>query len=160
MSGSDFSIEVVRGCLDSARSEEILAFWSARRALSDEEAQRRLPEVVCVLRAGGAMVGVSSVYAANLSLIGERRFWIYRSLVEPAVADRSLAMIAATFDALEREFEIAPGAPIGLCLLLADPEERRRQPEAAWPEPPMIYAGYLADGRQVRIAYFEDAEII
>jgi hypothetical protein len=158
MSASEFSIEVVRRRLDSSRAEEILSFWRARRALSDEESQRRLAEVVCLLRTGGALSGVSSVYAADVPLIAERRFWIYRSLLEPAVADQSPAIIAATFDALEAEF--APGAPIGLCLLLADPEERRRQPEAAWSDPPLIYAGYLADGRQVRIAYFEDAEII
>src|SRR5437588_469864 len=36
---------------------------------------------------------------------------------------------------------------------------RGRFPEAESGDPGMIYAGYLADGRQVRIAYFEKAEI-
>ena len=49
--------------------------------------------------------------------------------------------------------------PVGLCLLISDPEVMRRRPEAVWPGVGMMYAGYLEDGRQVRIGYFEGARI-
>ena len=68
-------------------------------------------------------------------------------------------MISAAYTALDSEFDREPGSPIGLCVLIADPEERRRRPEAEWSEHRMIYVGYLADGRQVRVAYFTDADI-
>lgn len=153
------TIEVVRGRLDRARSDELLTFWAAQSALPDAEAQRRLPEVVCLLRLEGALAGVSSVQAADVALIGARRFWIYRNLLAPPATDRMPDLIRATFNALEAEFDGSRGSPIGVCVLISDPEERRRRPEAEWSDPRMIYAGYLADGRQVRIAYFEDAEI-
>jgi hypothetical protein len=98
------------------------------------------------------------VYEANVALIGNRRFWIYRSLLDQAVADQGLNMVRATFTALQDESGDSSEAPIGLCLLLG-PEERRLRPaEAVWPDPPMIYAGYVGD-RQVRLGYFENALI-
>jgi hypothetical protein len=153
------TIEVVRGALDQQRADDLLSFWRGRRALSGQEAQRRLPEVVCVLRRDGAVVGASSAYESNVALIGNRRFWIYRSLLDQAVADQGPNMVRATFTALEDEFGGSSEAPIGLCLLLSPDERRLRSAEAVWRDPRMIYAGYVGDGRQFRLAYFENALI-
>ena len=151
-------IEVVRGRLDRRRSDELLTFWLERRALSGLEARRRLPEVVCMMRLGGTMVGSSSAYATNIGLIGGRRFWIYRHLLDRVVAEQEKAMIRATFDALQAGFTGESGSPLGLCVLVGE-ELRRRRPEAEWSDPPMIYAGYLPEGLQLRIGYFEGAVI-
>jgi hypothetical protein len=153
------TIEVVRGALDQQRADDLLSFWRARRALSVQEAQRRLLEVVCVLRRDGAVVGASSVYESDVALIGNRRFWIYRSLLDREVADQGPNMVRATFTALQDEFGASSDAPIGLCLLLGPEEFGIRSAEALWPDPRMIYAGYAGDGRQVRLAYFENALI-
>lgn len=150
-------IEVARGRLPGERAEEVLAFWAQRRALPEDEARRRLSEVVCVLRSEGAVAGVSSVYRSDVALIGGRRFWIYRSLVSE---EHALEMIRATFRALDAEFDGEPDSPIGLCALIAPALRRLLPPEAEWSDPGMLYAGYLEDGRQARIAYFRDALII
>ncbi len=152
-------IDVVRGKLDAEREQELLAFWAERRALSGEQARDRLPEVVCTLRLEDQIVGANSVFAADVPLIGGRRFWVYRSLLDPEVADEGPAMIRETFNALAAEFSGGPDEPIGLCLLIGDPQELRRRPEVEWSDPRMIYAGYTDDGRQMRIAYFENALI-
>ncbi|MFL5843365.1 MAG: hypothetical protein ACJ762_01645 [Solirubrobacteraceae bacterium] len=108
--------------------------------------------------AGGAIAGVCSVYAAEVPLVGGRRFWIFRSLLPGAAAEHWPDLVSATFAHLDAEFDGAPDAPVGLCAL-ADATERRRRPQAEWAEPPrMIHAGFL-DGRAVRIAYFADASI-
>lgn len=117
-----------------------------------------MPEVVCLMRRDGAVVGSSSAYAANLDLIGGRRFWVYRHLLDNAVAGEGPAMIRATFDTLAGEFTGQTGSPIGLCVLVG-PELWRERPEAEWSDPRMIYAGYLPEGFQVRIAYFDGAVI-
>jgi hypothetical protein len=83
---------------------------------------------------------------------------VHRSLLPGAASLRFFDLVAASFGALEAEFDGAPGAPLGLCVLLAEPE-RSARPQAEWNDPRMIYAGYLADGRQVRIAYFEGARV-
>jgi hypothetical protein len=149
----------VRGALDAAAAEELVAFWAADGALDEVEARDRLAEVVCVLRGpDGAITGVCSVFAADVALIGGRRFWIFRSLLPGAGREHAFTMIEETFAALDAEFDGAAAAPIGLCVFL-DERERRLRPEAEWRDPRMIYAGYLPDGRQVRIAYFEGARI-
>ena len=162
MSDASFtgSIEVVRGRLSDERADQLVHFWTSQGALDETAARQRLPEVVCVLLDGaGEIAGVNSVYPDNVELIGGRRFWIYRSFLLPAASSESPAMIRAAFGALEQEFDPAAGGPIGLCMLIADPAEMRRRPEAEWADPRMLYAGYLADGRQVRIGYFADAKI-
>jgi hypothetical protein len=159
MSSDDIRIETVWGRLDRARAQELLSFWRRRRALPEAEARGRLTEVVCLLRRRREVVGTSSVYAAQLDLVGGRRFWTYRSLLDAALADHAPDMIRATFTALQAGFDPTAEAPIGLCVLIADPEERRRRPEATWSSPHAVYAGYLQDGRQVRLAYFKGATI-
>jgi hypothetical protein len=159
MEHRDPRIEVVRGQLADRTAEELLVFWSDHSALAGVQAQRRLPEVVCVLREEDRILGASSVFASALPLIGGRRFWIYRSLLAPEAREYFPDMVRSTFNALASEFTGSPGSPVGLCVLLEDAQERRRRPEVEWSDPRTIYAGYLADGRQVRIAYFDGAVI-
>jgi hypothetical protein len=151
---SSTAIEVVRGRLEPSAADELLAFWAAHGVLSGEQARRRLREVVCLLRRGTAIAGVSSAYAADVALLGGRRFWVYRSFLPGDAPAWGPAMIAATFDALEGEFDLEAGSPIGLCLLLSK-AERQLRPDADWYRPPIVYAGYLEDGRQVRAGYFD-----
>ena len=49
--------------------------------------------------------------------------------------------------------------PVGVCVLVDDVELMRRHPEAVWPDTGFLFAGYQADGRQVRIRYFDGARI-
>jgi hypothetical protein len=140
--------------MNDAVAHELLEFWDRERGFGGEEARRRLDEVVCVLRRDGAIAGSNSVYAADLPLIGGRRFWVYRSLLSDAVAGEWPALIKAVYETLDAEYDAdADDAPSGLCVLLTE-HERRARPEADWIDPRLIHAGYLADGRQVRVAYF------
>ena len=154
------TIETVRGGLGRDTGDELLAFWAEHGALTGQQARDRLPEVVCVLRDGsGRVAGANSVFADSVELLAGRRFWVYRSFLAPAAGDAGPAMIAHAFAALEREFEPGGEGPIGLCVLLRDRAEMEARPEAEWTDPRMLYAGYDADGAQVRIGYFSGATI-
>jgi hypothetical protein len=158
--GHSPTIDVVHGRPDDATAEELLAFWAAQGALDAAEARRRLPEVVCVLRAeDGSLAGVCSAFVTDLPLIGGRRFFVLRSLLPGHAREHLFALFEAAYAALDASYDGASGEPIGLCLLLGE-RERRLRPEAEWPNPRTIYAGYLADGRQVRIAYFTAARSV
>jgi hypothetical protein len=151
------AIDVVRGNLADDAANELLAFWAAQGALDETEGHRRLPDVVCVLRGeDGAIAGACSVFGADVPLIGGRRLWMYRSLLPGAAREHFFAMFEAAHRALEPEYDGAPEAPIGLCLALEE-RERIARPQAEWPDPRTIYAGYFADGRQARVAYFSGA---
>jgi hypothetical protein len=154
------TIDVVRGRLSDDVAEEVLRFWAAEGVLEGDQARARLPEVICVLRDdAGEIAGVNSTYPENVALISGRRFWIYRSHLNESVRDAGPAMIKAAFEALESEFDPGQAGPIGICLAIADLAEMKRRPEAEWTDPRIIYAGYLPDGRQLRIGYFAGAKI-
>lgn len=159
---SDLHVDVVRNRLSDERSQQILAFWKAHGALEGQPALDRLPEVVCVLVDGDEVVGVNSVQAAAVPLIGGRTFWLYRRFLAPGLTEQGhdIPMLNEAFAALESEFDDGEGqGPLGLCLMIDEPEIMRARPEAIWPETNMLYAGYGARGQQVRIRYFENAKI-
>lgn len=149
----------MRGRLEPRTAEPLIEFWAEQGALFGERARRRLSEVACVLRDEGRVAGACSVAPAEFALIGGRRFWIYRSLLPGDADEYAEAMVRATFETLEAEFAGEPESPIGLCLLIDEAERRRRSSAVEWLDPWMLYAGYLQDGRQVRIGYFDDASI-
>jgi hypothetical protein len=158
--GFDGTIEVVRGRLRDDRAAQIRDFWTDL-GLGEEEASRRLPEVVCVaLDRAGTLVGVNSVFAAEVPLVGDRSFWVYRSALTPDAAGADAQMTNAAFEALAEGFDPAEAGPVGVCVPVAGAEELARRPEAVWPETELMYAGYRrGDGAQIRIRYFEGARI-
>lgn len=147
----------MRGRLDERVSDELLSFW-ARHGFVGAPARERLGEVVCVLRDRGELAGASSVFKADVELIGWRRFFVYRNLLPGAAARHMTAMIRATFEALdaERSGDEADDEAVGLCLLLDAAARRDLPPEAEWRDPRFFYVGYLPDATQVRVAYFSD----
>ena len=157
----DLEIEIVRGRINDALADRVLQFWSDRGALDEATARQRLAEVVAVLIAGDETVlGVNSVHADRLALIGNRRFWIYRSLIDGSTGEESAdRMFLEAFEALESEFTATGEGPIGIVIPVADQNLMRRRPEAVWPGTELMYAGYLADGRQARLRYFQGARI-
>ena len=146
------TIEVVRGRLTDTRAGQLLRFWATEGLLGEEEARRRLPEVVCVLvDRDDEIQGVNSAFAADVDVVGGRRLWVYRSFLRPSVAPAADAMVAEAYRALRDE--LAAGGPLGLCVLTPDRLDGARPP-AVTRDPPLVYAGRLPDGRLVRVAWF------
>ena len=68
-------------------------------------------------------------------------------------------MIAHAFAALGARLRPRGPGPVGVCVVVRDRAEMERRPEVEWTDPRMLYAGYLADGGQVRVGYFAGATI-
>ena len=154
------SVQTVLGAMTEDLAAAILEYWASNGAFAEEEGREHLGDVVCILVAeSGELVGVNAAHEAEVELIGGRRFWLYRSYLLAEAAEADDAMINGAFDALEAEFDPAGGGPIGLCMPLGDPDEMRGRRELVWPETQLMYAGYLPDGRQLRIRYFDEAAI-
>ena len=156
MSGRGEKIEVVRDALDDQRSEQILRFWVDRGGLTEQVARERLPGIVCLARdESGEIAGVNSVNEA-MPRPPARPMWVYRSLLAEDSAELWTELFTTAFDALDSEFEPSRGGPLGFCVLL-DSSQMRDRPEAIWPEEDLIFAGYMPDGRQVRVRWFWNA---
>jgi hypothetical protein len=79
-------IETVRGGPRGDLADRILDFWSAHGALDADAGRERLDQVVCaLLDESGQVTGVNSVYAEDLPLISNNRFWVYRCYFKRAV---------------------------------------------------------------------------
>ena len=155
------TIEVVRGKLADNRAEQVLDFWARNGTADAPDARERLAEVACVaLDDVGQVVGVDAVREETPPLIGRPSF-VYRSLLADNANGKGLSsrMFNTAFEALEAEFEPTRPGPIGICLLVSDRDEIERRPDVHWPEEGLTYAGHADDGSQVRVRYFEGAEI-
>ena len=158
--GQTTEIEIFRGLTDERRADQLLRFWYEQGALRGEAARERLSQVVCVLVDGdGEIIGVNSVDDEDLPLVGGRRFAVYRSYLLPEAAGAGPAMINAAYDVLDREHASGGPGPIGLCVAVGDAEQALGSADVLQPETDLLYAGYLDDGRQAWIRYFDDAQI-
>lgn len=155
------TIEVVRGGLEPTTGEELVEFWSQHGALTGAAARQRLAEVVSVLRdEEGVVAGANSVFPDRVEVTGGRRFWIYRSFIRPDLKEAEWArMLELAHTALNEEFRATGEGPIGICVPMADAEERARHPEAAWADSPFIYGGRGKDGAPLYLGYFDGATI-
>jgi hypothetical protein len=103
------------------------------------------------------IAGAGSVSAEAVPLLGGRVFWIYGDALYDA-SGTGPKTFSAAFSALEEEFDPSGGGPIGVCVPV-DRAGAERHPEAFWDDTKLLYAGYLADGRQARVRYFWTAEV-
>jgi hypothetical protein len=153
------TIRPTRGELDQSRAGEVVEFLIDEGGLNEEAARRWLSELVCLALQGGRIIGVSAARPGSVGLIAGRPFWIYQSVLSPHAEAHWDEMFNSAFDTLAREFEAGEDDYIGLCVLIDELDVMRRRREAIWTEVELMYAGYLDDGRQVRVRYFWGAAI-
>ncbi len=152
-----YSIETARGRIDAEITAELVEFWTGHGALEAPAARDRAGQVVCLLRdPDGLIVATNSVYPAQVPEIGGWWFWIYRSFApdQPALG-AAPAMVAAARAALSDGFGGEPGEPVGLCWVIDETEAAVDRRSLVWPDSGMLFAGRDAEGRQLRISYFE-----
>jgi hypothetical protein len=153
-------IEVAQTGLTEGRADRVLGFWADQSGFEGPAARARLDEVLCVLlEEDGGIAGVNSVYEDAVPLIGNRRFFVYRSLLVPDAAADWEALLIAAFTELDRRYDPNGPGPGGICVPVSDPAQVALHPEALWPQSMMTYAGRLPDGTQVRVRYFMEGKI-
>jgi hypothetical protein len=86
----------------------------------------------------------------QVEMIGGRRFWVSRDAPPEAINE--------AFAALEEESDQDGDGPLGVCVVFG-PEQVAGRPQAVWPDNHLLHAGFDAEGRQVRIRYFDDAAV-
>jgi len=148
--------------LKSTDAAAIRAFWIEQRALVEEdEISRRLGEVVLhACTADGRIAAVCTAVTRTPPALGQPVYY-WRTFVGSAW--RSTKLVRALLNrscALLGEYAKASGYPcIGILLELENTRfgETLRRPE--WSNPDFVYLGRAAGGRELRIHYFEDAEL-
>ncbi len=160
MAAAEHEIEVVRGRPSVARADQIIRFLTEHAGLKAHEADGILAQVVSVaLDDEGEVAGVDTARQAAIPLIGGRKFWLHSADTRPGFEGSVPALERVAFELFDENFDPGGDGPIGLCVLVTDPERMAERPEAEWSDPRMFYAGYVDGGAQVRIGYFDGAKI-
>jgi hypothetical protein len=98
------------------------------------------------------MGGEPTFEPREVDLLGGRRFWVHDGLL-------TAEQIPESFARLEAQSEPGGRGPLGICLRVEADRAAAASPLAVWPDTELLHAGFDADGRQLRIRYFDDAAV-
>ncbi len=112
---------------------------------------------IAAMSSGGEETGIARGAPVREEMIPlvDRWFWVYGE----GFGELDEAAFNTTFEELGRDFHPGGPGPVGVCVTVDDRELIEQRPEPVWPGTDLLFAGYLPDGRQLRIRYFWGATI-
>jgi len=159
--------EMIPGCelrpawrLNDERIEaDAIAFWTRLGILPVGVApEQRAKELVAVVYKNGALFGVQTARIERVEQV-RARLAMVRSAVDPGHRRThiSLALTLYSRNLLQAWAREHPEEKLGgLGAKVGGPDLAARAEQPFWPQTRFILAGFLADGRQLRISWFED----
>ena len=146
--------------LNDARIEaDAIDFWRRLAILPGDVApEQRAKELISVAYRDDRVVGVHTATIERVEQV-RARLAMLRSAVDPEFRRTrvSMAMTLYSRPLLERWSRDNPHERLaGIGAILDSELLAKRGKEPWWPQTRFILAGFLADGRQLRISWFED----
>lgn len=142
--------------------KEIINFWVAHGALTQEQAAERVKQVFCVGREqSGNIAGVGTVYIKYNEQL-ENSFYYYRSFVAPDHRSNQLATSLLNFTRENLNEAFVKGVNtrcIGMLVEVENEMLKNYWNQAVWPYTGFVYIGKNQRGDHVRVYYFEGARI-
>ncbi|NCP08174.1 MAG: hypothetical protein COX16_08955 [Deltaproteobacteria bacterium CG23_combo_of_CG06-09_8_20_14_all_51_20] len=143
--------------------KDLIEFWKRNNALPPGEnpEERALQAIFVVRDAEGRIVS-----ACTAKKIYVRRFrnyfWFYRTMTDRDCRFKGLALdlLLKAKNFLEKLFkEDADRSSIGIIFNIENREVAERFRQAVLPRTKAVFMGYNSTGQQIRVCYFEGAEI-
>lgn len=147
---------------DAKVAGDAMNFWRALKALPrGVAAEERARELCAAAYVDGELVGVSTM-ALNYSQMVRCRLGFFRCLVSPAHPDRRIARRLTLFSRqlLSDWSKDHPEEKVlGMAAILEAPNFDLLGKRPIWPESGLRLAGYMPDGRQIRLSWFDHARL-
>ena len=148
--------------VDPELQAELTRYWIENGAMLDpSKAAERAPEVVCIAREEGRLVGVTTAYPRIVPMLRQPMYY-YRNYIAPDYrsAGLSIPFINASFDEIERQ-EAAKEKALCIGVILSIENQRlvKHYDQARWWQSGFVYAGISRDNAQLRVKYFEGARL-
>lgn len=138
---------------------DAIAFWTRLDILPSGVApEQRAKELVAAAYKDGELVGVQTAVLERVEQV-RTRLAMLRAAVDPAHRRRHVgtALTLTSRALLQAWARGHPGEQLGgLGALVGGEQLAERARQGFWPETRFILAGFLGDGRQLRISWFED----
>ena len=144
---------------DAQIEADAIAFWRRLAILpADIAPEQRAKELIAVAYKDDRVVGVHTATIERVEQV-RARLAMLRTAVDPEFrrARVSMALTLYCRPLLERWSRDNPHERLaGIGAILESEQLVERSKEPWWPQTRSILAGFLADGRQLRISWFED----
>ncbi len=149
--------------LDDAQIEaDVIAFWSRLKILpANVVPEQRAKELIAVVYKDERIVGVHTASIERLDQV-RARLAMLRSAVDPDYRRTRVSMALTLYSRalLERWSRDNPHERLGgLGAIIESAQLAERGKEPFWPQTRFILAGFMPDGRQIRISWFEEFRV-
>jgi hypothetical protein len=147
---------------DAAIERDALAFWDANNLMPKNAAPAdRLRELCSAAYEGERMIAVSTAKLTDVAFL-KSRIAMWRCAIAPDRRGQHLSTEMGRFSrevleqwARENQGERVMG--MGTTIQTANLDEKKKRP--IWKASGLVFVGYSAQGQQVRVAWFDHAEV-
>lgn len=145
-------------------AQELMAFWQANKVLADPgAAATRALQAVCTARdEAGALCGVATAVVKVLPRLRQPTYY-YRQFFAPALRGQhqELAFFRFAKGILQQHNAVQPRAEsLGILLEIENAKIASAYRRAHEPGFDATFIGYSSRGLQLRVSYFDDAELL
>lgn len=142
---------------------ELAEFWRRNKALfaGEDPVERALEAIFIARDLEGTIVSVCTARKIYVNRF-QQHFWFYRGFTDRECRFRglALAMLLRSKDFFEGLFKQGTeGSCVGLMFVIENKELSARFRQAVLPRSQAVFMGYNSRGHQIRVCYFEGAEI-
>jgi hypothetical protein len=144
---------------DAVGELDVIDLWRRETGMPDEEAKRRIHELLLVATLEGRLAGVSSAYLQREPQLG-MLLWGYRAFVAATYRMETIALSLALvgYDHLRDRFLSGVDRRASGVLYVVENEGlQQRFADAIWPRTDFIFIGENERGDHVRVRYFPGA---
>lgn len=159
---ANYSFHSIRDGISPDMTSEVVEIWTKSAGIALTEAQRRIQELVMVVRNdSGKIVGLSTAVKTLFPQI-QNHVYAYRCFILPQYRAPALdtQMIVRSKAVLEEvSLEDHHKRCVGIMVVVQNEILKRHWRQAVWPGADMIYVGDTPQGHHIRIGYFKGARI-
>lgn len=147
---------------DPVAERDALAFWEAHRLMpKTADPAKRLSELCCAAYAGGQMIAISTAKLTEVGFL-RSRIAMWRCAITPAHRGQHLSTEMGRFargvmEDWARAHQDERVMGIGTTIQTTNLDEKKKRP--IWHASGMVFVGYSAQDEQIRVAWFDHAEI-
>jgi hypothetical protein len=159
---SDFSFHTIGGAAPAEMATEVMKIWTESAGLDQAEAERRLGELILVVKAeSGQVIGISTAVKTYIQQI-QNYVYVYRCFILPEFRAPALdtQMIVLSKKHLHQISKTETDKKsVGLMVIVQNELLKKNWRQAVWRGADMIYMGDTPTGDHMRIGYFNGARI-
>lgn len=159
---SDFSFHTIEGTVSAEIASEVVKIWTEFAGLDQVESQRRLAELVMVVRENtGKVIGISTAVKTYVQQL-QNYVYVYRCFILPEFRAPALdtQMIVQSKKHLHQISKSEKDKKcVGIMVIVQNETLKRNWRQAVWRGADMMYMGDTPKGDHMRIGYFKGARI-